>query len=448
MNLRLSFTGALTGLFLAVLPCFGQVLFSESFPYATGTLLTSAGFTAHSGAGSTPVAVASGSLVFPSYEPMESGNAATLTGGSGTREDVNHQFTGISFGSMFVSFLVNVTSMSTSGDYFFHLGPTNLSTVFKAKVLAKTNTAGALAFGISKTSSTDSVISWTPFAYAPGTTYLLVLKYTFNSGSTSDDRVDLWVDPPLDGAEPASTVHQTDGGSDASEIGSFALRQGSVSYSAKIDAIRIRLSWFDNPLPIQLVRFAGSVSTKGITLAWTTASELNCYGFEVERSGSRQGPFTKASGVIAGHGTTTTPESYSFLDSAAVSGRYYRLRQIDLDQTEHISDAIQVGTTSVDERLHPASQWLLGCYPNPFNPRTVVSFQLPVPNGAEGPAARNVRLAVYDLLGREVTVLLDETKLPGTYDIAWNAAGFSSGVYLVKMTAGAHASATKIVLMK
>jgi photosystem II stability/assembly factor-like uncharacterized protein len=79
-------------------------------------------------------------------------------------------------------------------------------------------------------------------------------------------------------------------------------------------------------------------------------------------------------------------------------------------------------------------------YPNPFNPSTVVSYQLPV--------ARNVKLAIYDLLGREVAVLLDEVKSPGTYEATWNAAGFSSGVYFCRMTAGAFSSTLKMVYMK
>jgi hypothetical protein len=67
-------------------------------------------------------------------------------------------------------------------------------------------------------------------------------------------------------------------------------------------------------------------------------------------------------------------------------------------------------------------------YPNPFNPATVVSYQLPV--------ARRVRIAIYDILGREVAVLLDEQKAPGKYQVEFDGAKLSSGVYIYRLTAG------------
>jgi predicted GH43/DUF377 family glycosyl hydrolase len=79
-------------------------------------------------------------------------------------------------------------------------------------------------------------------------------------------------------------------------------------------------------------------------------------------------------------------------------------------------------------------------YPNPFNPATVVRYELS--------AVSDVRLAVYDLLGREVAVLVNERKAPGTYEAKFNAAGLASGVYFYRLTAGQHAECKKMVLMK
>ena len=76
----------------------------------------------------------------------------------------------------------------------------------------------------------------------------------------------------------------------------------------------------------------------------------------------------------------------------------------------------------------PTSFVLEQNYPNPFNPTTVVSFQLS--------AASAVRLAVYDLLGREVAVLVNERKEPGTYTVRFDATRFASGVYVYRLTAG------------
>jgi hypothetical protein len=79
-------------------------------------------------------------------------------------------------------------------------------------------------------------------------------------------------------------------------------------------------------------------------------------------------------------------------------------------------------------------------YPNPFNPTTVVSFQLS--------AASEVRLVVYDLLGREVRRLVDERKPAGKYKVGFDAGNLSSGVYLYRLTAGLFVDTRRMVLMK
>ena len=79
-------------------------------------------------------------------------------------------------------------------------------------------------------------------------------------------------------------------------------------------------------------------------------------------------------------------------------------------------------------------------YPNPFNPTTDISFQLPV--------ASNVRLTVYDILGCEVAVLVNERKAPGSYNVQFNGSGLASGVYLCRLQAGDFVSAKKLLLTK
>lgn len=79
-------------------------------------------------------------------------------------------------------------------------------------------------------------------------------------------------------------------------------------------------------------------------------------------------------------------------------------------------------------------------YPNPFNPSTVISYQLPV--------SSNVTLTIYDLLGREVTTLVDEYRPAGSYEVEFSAKGLSSGVYLYKLTAGEFSQIRKMLLLK
>jgi len=88
----------------------------------------------------------------------------------------------------------------------------------------------------------------------------------------------------------------------------------------------------------------------------------------------------------------------------------------------------------------PAEFALAGNYPNPFNPATTVRYDV-----AE---ARHIRLVVYDMMGREVEVLVDEAKEPGSYTAVWNARAYASGVYLCRMSAGAFVHTTRMVLQK
>jgi hypothetical protein len=104
----------------------------------------------------------------------------------------------------------------------------------------------------------------------------------------------------------------------------------------------------------------------------------------------------------------------------------------------------------------PAGFALEQNYPNPFNPTTTVRYFVggvvapsgAFSSGAEGPDANHVRLAVYDMLGREVAVLVNERKVPGTYQVNFDGAGLSSGVYLYRLTAGQYVESRRMVLLK
>jgi hypothetical protein len=93
------------------------------------------------------------------------------------------------------------------------------------------------------------------------------------------------------------------------------------------------------------------------------------------------------------------------------------------------TDVVQAGDV-------PREMDLRQNYPNPFNPMTVISYQLPVLSGVEGPLAGDVRLVVYDLLGRELAVLVNEKKAPGTYEVEFDGTGLASGVYIYRLTVG------------
>lgn len=197
-------------------------------------------------------------------------------------------------------------------------------------------------------------------------------------------------------------------------------------------------------LPIQLASFTAAVlNARTVRLNWRTISEINNYGFEMQRSPvASQGFQTLPGSFVPGHGTTNEPQNYSWIDNDAVTGRsFYRLKQIDLDGTIHYTDPISVDvTTAVGLTDVPVHFSLQQNYPNPFNPATEIGFSIA--------DAGLVSLRVFDLLGREVAVLVNEELQPGKYVRTFRGDALASGVYCYRLTAGSFSETKRFVLSK
>ena len=190
-------------------------------------------------------------------------------------------------------------------------------------------------------------------------------------------------------------------------------------------------------IPVELISFTVEVVEDGVKLNWTTATEANNQGFEVQRSEvkSQKSEWEKI-GFVQGFGTTTEPRSYSFTDKNVTAGIYkYRLKQIDYDGTFSYSDVVDVVLNQVPEEFK-----LYQNYPNPFNLTTVISYQLPV--------ISNVTLKVFDTLGNEITTLVNEAKQPGVYEVEFDASLLASGIYLYQLKTDAFVQTKKMVLAK
>jgi hypothetical protein len=98
--------------------------------------------------------------------------------------------------------------------------------------------------------------------------------------------------------------------------------------------------------------------------------------------------------------------------------------------------------TGVEDKQQdvPLAYRLYQAYPNPFNPTTTIRFDVP--------AAGDVSLKIYDILGREIAVLVNDRKQPGHYETAWNAASYASGVYFYRLSANGFVETKKLLLMK
>jgi immune inhibitor A len=206
----------------------------------------------------------------------------------------------------------------------------------------------------------------------------------------------------------------------------------------------------DAPLPIQLASFAGNILTDGVVkLTWTTLSEVDNVGFEVQkRADSTQDFVTIENSFVPGNGTSADQHYYSFTDSSGLPGYRYRLEQIDSSGAVHFSDPIVPSSAmSVEQDIGPTSFRLDQNYPNPFNPSTIIKYTV---GGMRdlGPGARGVSLVVYDVLGREVAVLVNEKKAPGSYQVLFDGSGLASGVYIYRLVAGSSVETKRMLLLK
>jgi hypothetical protein len=191
----------------------------------------------------------------------------------------------------------------------------------------------------------------------------------------------------------------------------------------------------DGTVPVELSSFTAQVSPAGINLKWTTATELNNYGFEIERRYQNESQW-KTVGLVPGSGTTTQSEEYYYSDkSLSQPGKYYyRLKQIDNDGSFNYSQEIEVDFIQPDDFV------LNQNYPNPFNPTTTIEFSLG--------QSSFVKLEVYNTLGEKVANLLNENKEQGSYQIKFDAINLPSGIYIAKLEAESKVQTIKMSLLK
>ncbi|MFZ4622039.1 MAG: T9SS type A sorting domain-containing protein [Bacteroidota bacterium] len=188
------------------------------------------------------------------------------------------------------------------------------------------------------------------------------------------------------------------------------------------------------PLPVELTSFAASVKGSTVELRWSTATEVNNSGFDVEKNVN--GAWKKL-GFIEGAGTSNAVHQYSYSDKA-VSGSTvaYRLKQIDRDGKFSYSNTIEA-VTALSANDYVMSQ----NYPNPFNPSTTFSF-----------AAKNAErttVKVYNLVGQEVAVLFNDVAQPNQlYTLRFDAKNLPSGIYLYSLRSASRNEVKKMMLMK
>lgn len=217
-------------------------------------------------------------------------------------------------------------------------------------------------------------------------------------------------------------------------ISAFVYKVGTTLNTSEIQQAK---QWrvIGDIVPVEMVTFNATVSGNGINLTWKTASELNNFGFEIERS--YDGLEFHKIGFANGGGSTADERVYNFIDNFTAStatSLFYRLKQLDYDGHFEYSDVINV--------LYdiPTEFSMEQNFPNPFNPSTTINYSLATNS--------RVSIKVYNMLGKEVSELINKEMPSGKHSIEFNAAHLSSGIYIVEMNAGSFNAKQKISLLK
>ena len=200
-----------------------------------------------------------------------------------------------------------------------------------------------------------------------------------------------------------------------------------------------------NPLAIELTAFAAAAQPgNDVKVDWTTISETNNYGFYVQRRAEPVTQWTTVSPLIPGAGTSLAEHDYAWTDTNVAPGTYrYRLEQVDYAGGVWYSDPIKfdvTGVLGVGADKAPLTFELGQNYPNPFNPTTSIQYQLPHESF--------VHLSIYNMLGKEVRTLVNETEEPGYKSVELDGSNLTSGMYFYRITAGNFTEVKKMILIK
>lgn len=278
----------------------------------------------------------------------------------------------------------------------------------------------------------------------------LITGYTLSTGAGGDD---VW----LVKTTPDGTLEtQRTFGGTASDVGywldltadgGYVITGHTLSSGAGVHDLWLIKSTPD-VVPVELTSFSANVYNNRVTLTWSTASETNNYGFEIQRAVSVETMHAsslrhasslqdqwESIGFINGNGTTTGISSYTFTDISPFPGtNYYRLKQIDFDGTIWYSQIVSA------EAGLPAEFNVRQNYPNPFNPVTTVSFSLPKDT--------ELSAVLYSVTGELVKTLHSSLMQRGSHQFQISGEGLASGAYILRLSTGTQTKSIKLMIAK
>jgi len=187
-------------------------------------------------------------------------------------------------------------------------------------------------------------------------------------------------------------------------------------------------------LPVELTSFKATINQNSVDLMWQTKTEVNNYGFSVERRINECD--WNSIGFVEGNGNSNSPKEYSYSDKdlfAGGSNFQYRLKQVDTDGSFEYSDVVEV-------EVVPNQYELSQNYPNPFNPSTTIRFSLP--------QASQIKINIYNMIGEQVATIADGMYEAGYHKVTFNASDLPSGAYVYRIESSDFVQVKKMILMK
>lgn len=314
----------------------------------------------------------------------------------------------------------------TLGTVMWHSGagvlPSSISAVFKPGDVPPGTLVHTYAYEHLDITQSGGTL---PYTYDITLFYNLARCYTINVTEENNIRIAKNTGGTWNGLMENSVTNTTD-----KSVTVSGVSNGFSSFT---------FSGYDSPLPVTLASLTSEVSGKNnVVLKWTTNCETNNAGFDVERK-PVSGNYSKI-GFVKGEGSASTITRYEFTDFKLQTGiYYYRLKQTDINgnfQYFNLGSNVEIGI--------PRKFDLSQNYPNPFNPSTKIDFDLPKDS--------KVRLVVYDMLGKEISRLVNGNLKAGYHTAQFKAQGLSSGVYFYRLILDSenekHIFNGKMVLLK
>jgi hypothetical protein len=335
----------------------------------------------------------------------------------------------------------------------FHTTPNSYTDSKIGNYLSYATVTMTLTNSINLTAYTNPrLVFWTKYDIEANWDYGQVDVST-NNGATWFPLDGIYTEPGVGSfqpnGEPLYDGMRTNWVSEKMSLSGYTAAQNKIRFQLNSDGFVERDGWYVDDIgiiiyqivPVELLSFTASVKSNSVALYWSTASETNNRGFEIQRAaddGNNNFEW-KTIGFVDGKGTISEKSNYSFSDGNPLFGTsYYRLKQIDFDGTYRIFDAEVVEFGQVKEYSLEQN------YPNPFNPSTIINYSIPV--------SGFVNLTVYNMLGSKVAVLVNENQEAGKHSVEFSTDKgenkLGSGVYVYTLKAGDFTQTRKMVVIK